>query len=130
MKKVKFSTPWNKQYRTFAPKYKPSITVPDDAMTIQEILARVSRGLTTGLDGAVGYGDEDDQDDLETGWDDPTLDPDFDKLDALEMLNGPDADKTRQEYQEAVKRTRKKKKDFEIEAEVQKRINETKSKEN
>ena len=36
--------------------FDPSITQPDEALTIQEILDRVSRGLTTGV-GAPGADD-------------------------------------------------------------------------
>ena len=128
MKKLKFFTPWNVEYKVFNPEYHPSKTVPDDAMTIQEILDRVSHGLTTGLDAAVGYGDDDDADDLETGWDDPTLEPDFDKLDALEMFAGEDAQKTRKEIKEAIDKLKKKKKDQAFEDEVERRIKERTSK--
>lgn len=109
MKKVLFMTPFNRTYKSFAPEFSPSKTVPDDAMTIQQILDRVSRGLTTGLDGAVGVGDDVEDDDLETDWDDPTLDPEFDKLDALELTHGYEAQETRRKGKELERSVRKKK---------------------
>lgn len=59
----------------------PSVTEPDQSMSISQILARVQRGLTTGLhDYTTDYDDEDNED-----YDDPTLDPDFNEMDAKQM---------------------------------------------
>ena len=80
----------------------PSCTQPDESLTIQEILVRVSQGLTTGVGASLNDADYDDEDDHD--WEDPTRQPGFDRLDALEYQNSEKAEKTRQE-------ARKRKKD-------------------
>ena len=80
----------------------PSVTQPDESLTIQQILVRVSQGLTTGVGESQRAEDYDDEGDHD--WDDPTRQPGFDRLDALEYQNSELAEKTRQE-------ARKRKKD-------------------
>lgn len=80
----------------------PSITQPDESLTIQEILLRVQRGLTTGVGPSLREEDYDSEDDHD--WEDPTRQPGFDRLDALEYQSSEKAEKTRQE-------ARKRKKD-------------------
>lgn len=101
-------------------RWKPSITQPDEALTIQQILDRVQHGLTTGIGGYPLEYDDDSDDDF----DDPTLQPGFDKLDALELANS-DLNEQAVRGKEEVKRKRAKKKhDDLIEEEVQRRMNE------
>lgn len=73
----------------------PSITQPDESLTIQEILIRVQQGLTTGVGPSLRDADYDDEDDHD--WEDPSRQPGFDKLDALEYMNSEKAEKTRNE---------------------------------
>lgn len=80
----------------------PSMTQPDESLTIQQILLRVQNGLTTGVGASLNDADYDDEDDHD--WEDPTRQPGFDRLDALEYQNSEKAEKTRQE-------ARKRKKD-------------------
>ena len=73
----------------------PSVTQPDESLTIQQILVRVSQGLTTGVGESLRDEDYDGEDDHD--WDDPTRQPGFDRLDALEYQNSEKAEKTRRE---------------------------------
>lgn len=59
----------------------PSKTIPNESYTVAEILERFSRGQ--GIDGQriIHYGDDEDFDDY-----DPTLDPDFDIVDAYTRM--------------------------------------------
>lgn len=100
--------------------WKPSVTQPDESLSIRQILARVAHGMTTGLDQFAGSGeyDEDDNEDF----DDPTLDPEFDKLDALAYATSEEADELREQEIKRKERARKKKHDDAIEAEVQRRV--------
>lgn len=99
-----------------------SITQPDEALTIQQILDRVSRGLTTGV-GAPGADDYDDENDHD--WDDPTIQPGFDKLDALEYTHSDKAHKLRKQVaqEEEEKQRSKQKKEFDdaVAAEIERR---------
>lgn len=71
----------------------PSLTEPDQSLSINQILARVAQGFTTGLkDYTVEY-DEDDNDDFE----DPTLDSDFNEMDAINLKAEIDAERKRKE---------------------------------
>lgn len=103
-----------------------SLTQPDDAMSIQEILQRVSMGLTTGLDGSVSddYDDDDDND-----FDDPTLEPGFGKLDALQYETSEESDSIRRRYKEAIDRQAKKKADEEFQRKVDEEIKKRKQEE-
>ena len=79
----------------------PSITQPDESLTIQQILLRVQQGLTTGVGASLNDADYDPEDDHD--WEDPTRQPGFDRLDALEYQNGEKAEKTRQEARQRKK---------------------------
>lgn len=71
----------------------PSLTEPDQSLSINQILARVAQGFTTGLkDYTVEY-DEDDNEDF----DDPTLDSDFNEMDAINLKAEIDAERKRKE---------------------------------
>lgn len=85
----------------------PSVTQPDETLSIREILHRVSQGMTTGLGDQPGaYDDEEDED-----FGDPTLDPEFDKLDALAISTCEEADQVRADERERQRKRRKKKED-------------------
>lgn len=98
-----------------------SITQPDESLSIREILHRVSKGLTTGL-GDTPFGEYDDENDED--FDDPTLDPEFDRLDALAHVASPEADDLREQERNERKRVRRKKEEDAFNAEVEKRIRE------
>lgn len=98
-----------------------SITQPDESLSIREILHRVSQGLTTGL-GDTPFGEYDDENDED--FDDPTLDPEFDRLDALAHVASPEADDLREQERNERKRVRRKKEEDAFNAEVEKRIRE------
>lgn len=100
--------------------WKPSLTQPDESLSIRQILARVANGYTTGLDQFAGNGEYDDEDNND--FDDPTLDPEFDKLDALAFATSEEADELREQEIKRKERARKKKHDDAIEAEVQRRL--------
>jgi len=87
--------------------WKPSVTQPDESLTIQQILYRVSQGLTTGLGGVPGEGDFDDDNDHD--WDAPDRQPDFDKLDAALYATSDAVRDAQREAQEVQERSRKKK---------------------
>lgn len=71
----------------------PSLTEPDQSLSINQILERVAQGFTTGLkDYTVDY-DEEDNDDFE----DPTLDSDFNEMDAINLKAEIDAERKRKE---------------------------------
>ena len=67
--------------------FPPSIVEPNQSLSIQEIIRNVTQtgqtGLATGL--AAEYDDEDQNDDG-GDFDDPTLNQEFDRLDALNEL--------------------------------------------
>ena len=67
--------------------FPPSIVEPNQSLSIQEIIRNVTQtgqtGLATGL--AAEY-DDDDQNNDGGDFDDPTLNLDFDRLDALNEL--------------------------------------------
>lgn len=98
-----------------------SITQPDESLSIREILHRVSQGLTTGL-GDTPFGEYDEENDED--FDDPTLDPEFDRLDALAHVASPEADDLREQERNERKRVRRKKEEDAFNAEVEKRIRE------
>lgn len=98
-----------------------SITQPDESLSIRQILARVAAGMTTGLgDLPAGEYDDEGNDD----YDDPTLDPEFDKLDALSIMNSDEAEELRETERQAKIRMRKKKEQEAFDAEVDKRVQE------
>lgn len=106
----------------------PSITQPDEALSIQQILDRVSRGLTTGLGASVSDEDYDDDDDED--FDAPHLQPGFDKLDALQMATSDESASIRERIKALKARRIKEQHDKLIDAEVQKRLKETNNKQN
>ncbi|MBQ3410776.1 MAG: hypothetical protein IJH30_03390 [Bacillus sp. (in: Bacteria)] len=67
--------------------FPPSIVEPNQSLSIQEIIRNVTQtgqtGLATGL--AAEY-DDDDQNNDDGDFDDPTLSQEFDRLDALNEL--------------------------------------------
>ena len=105
-----------------------SITQPDEALSIQEILVRVSKGLTTGVGASVSEADYDDPNDDD--FDDPTLQPGFDKLDALSISTNDKSAELREMVEDGKRKKRKKDHDDMIEAEVQKRLKEKEQQDN
>lgn len=69
------------QWTPSLPELGVSMTEPDQAMSIGSILQRVQQGFTTGLHDFTTDYDQDDNDD----YDDPTLDPDFNEMDAKQI---------------------------------------------
>lgn len=86
-----------------------SVTQPNDSLTIQQILVRVSQGLTTGVGASTSDSDYDDPNDDD--FEDPTLDPEFDKLEALSYMNSEEVEQT----VKAERKRRQKKKEKEQE---------------
>ena len=82
-KRVYFSMHQHPGVRIPKHEFGPSKTQPDEALSIEQILSRVQHGLTTGLGASVSDNDYDDPNDDD--FDDPTLQPGFDKLDALQL---------------------------------------------
>lgn len=105
-----------------------SITQPDEALTIQEILMRVSKGLTTGVGASSSDADYDDPNDED--FDDPTIQPGFDKLDALSISNNDRSAELRELVEDGKRKKKKKDHDDMIEAEVQKRLKEIEQQDN
>lgn len=99
--------------------WEPSVTQPDESMTIREILHRVSQGMTTGLvdNPNLEYDDEDVDD-----FGDPSLDPEFDKLDALSISTSDEANDLRDRVDQAKKRAKKKKDDEDFQKRVDEEI--------
>lgn len=96
-----------------------SITQPDESLSIRQILARVAAGKTTGLgDLPAGEYEDEDLDD----YDEPAMDPDFDKLDALAIINSDEAEELRETERQEKVRKRKKKEQEAFDAEVEKRV--------
>ena len=132
MKKPKFYSMYNHPgVRIPAHDFGPSKTEPDESLTIQQILVRVQKGLTTGVGASTSEDDYDDPNDDD--FDDPTLQPGFDKLDAALLANGADAQEKGekiQKYQEDRKK-KKKKKEFDqaVDAEIERRKQESKEEE-
>ena len=98
----------------------PSITQPDEALSIQEILYRVSHGQTTGIGASTNDDDYDDPDDED--FDDPTLQPGFDKLDALEYATSEQSEDLRNKVEDHKKRVKQKQQDDLFDQEVERRI--------
>ena len=125
IKKHKFFSACQIQQIDAAPVCDPgvSITEPDQAMSIQQILDRVSKGLTTGLsDLPPGSFDDDDDNDF----DDPTLQPGFDKLDMLQLSTSSQVEDDLDKIAKYKSRRQRKEREDAIEAEVQKRLKEQK----
>lgn len=99
--------------------WEPSVTQPDESMTIREILHRVSQGMTTGLadNPNLEYDEENDDD-----FGDPSLDPEFDKLDALAISTSDEANDLRDRVDQAKKRAKKKKDDEDFQKRVDEEI--------
>lgn len=85
MKKIEQSL--QAEERVKLTEFPPSIVEPNQSLSIQEIIRNVTQtgqtGLATGL--AAEY-DDDDQNNDGGDFDDPTLNPEFDRLDALNEL--------------------------------------------
>lgn len=95
----------------------PSATQPDESLTIQQILVRVSQGLTTGVGESkndIDYDSEDDHD-----WDNPTLQPGFDTLDALEYAHSDHSERIRREEKQRKEDAKKKKEKDDFDRQVQ-----------
>lgn len=123
IKKVKYFAACNIVQLNAAPNCDmgKSLTEPDQAMSIQQILDRVSKGLTTGLnDLPVGSFDDDDDNDF----DDPTLQPGFDKLDMLQLSTSSQVEDDLDKIAKYKSRKERKKREDAIEAEVQRRLQE------
>lgn len=97
--------------------YGPSVTQPDESLTIQQILVRVSQGLTTGVGESKQDFDYDEEDDHD--WDDPTLQPGFDKLDALEYAHSDHSERIRREEKKRKEDEQKKKEKESFDRQVQ-----------
>lgn len=105
----------------------PSITQPDDSMTIQQILDRVRHGLTTGLGASRSDDDYDDPNDDD--YDDPTIQPGFDKLDALSIATSDDTYDKRDRIEAAKEKKKKDKAKAEFDKAVEDEINRRKQEE-
>lgn len=77
---------YNARPRCFEPNDEPSITIPDDAISLAEIVDNIQRGLPTGLTSSLGVFDDDDDNDFDT------IDMQQDAFDALQMLSESDND--------------------------------------
>lgn len=67
--------------------YGPSMVEPNQSLSIQEIIRNVSQTGQTGLaSGIAAEYDDEDQNNDGGDFDDPTLQQDFDKLDAMNLL--------------------------------------------
>ena len=97
-----------------------SITQPDEALSIQQILDRVSHGLTTGIGASVSDDDYDDPNDDD--FDDPTLQPGFDKLDALQLSTSEETLDLEDRIDKHRKKSAKKKADEEFRKRVDEEI--------
>lgn len=129
-KKVYYSMHQHPGLRIPIHEFGPSMTQPDEALSIEQILARVSHGLTTGLGASVSDDDYDDPNDED--FDDPTLQPGFDKLDALELATSEQTRDLEDRIDKHRKKSAKNKEDEEfkkrVDEEVQKRVDEEISK--
>lgn len=105
----------------------PSVTQPDESLTIQQILARVSQGLTTGIGASVSDDDYDDPNDDD--FDDPTLQPGFDKLDALQIETSQESDDLRKKVTEEKRKKKMKQEDEEFKKKVDEEIQRRKAEE-
>lgn len=79
---IKIHTPFDFE-PVFEEITEPTQTQPDQTLTLREILYNVSEHNTTGLDYLSGPGQYDEEDDYD--FDDPTLDPDFNEMDAINV---------------------------------------------
>lgn len=100
---------------------KPGLTEPDQSLSIQQILDRVQKGLTTGLsDLPAGEYDSDDDDDF----DDPTIQPGFDKLDMAQISTSAETEDNLDRISRYKSKKQREKREQAIEAEVQRRLQE------
>lgn len=100
---------------------KPGLTEPDQTLSIQQILDRVQKGLTTGLsDLPQGEYDSDDDDDF----DDPTIQPGFDKLDMAQLSTSAETEDNLERISRYKSKKQREKREQAIEAEVQRRLQE------
>jgi len=126
-KKVYYSMHQHPGVRIPKHEFGPSKTQPDEALSIQQILDRVSRGLTTGLGASVSDADYDDPNDDD--FDDPTLQPGFDRLDALEIATSKETQDLEDRIDQHRKRSAKKKADDEFQKRVDEEIERRKQEE-
>lgn len=99
----------------------PSVTEPDQSLTIQEILRRVSEGKTTGLTDLPSecFDDDDDND-----FDDPTIQPGFDKLDMAQLSTSAETEDNLDRISRYKSKKHREQREQAIEAEVQRRLQE------
>lgn len=104
----------------------PSMTEPDQSLSIQQILKRVSEGKTTGLldQSTLEYDDPTDND-----FDDPTLQPGFDKLDMLQISTSSEVEDNIEKINVFNKRRKQKNLEKNINDEVERRVKERQKKE-
>ena len=98
-----------------------SMTEPDQSLSIQQILKRVSEGKTTGLldQSTLEYDDPDDND-----FEDPTLQPGFDKLDMLQLSTSSETEDNIEKINIFNKRRKQKNLEKNINDEVERRVKE------
>lgn len=103
-----------------------SMTEPDQSLSIQQILKRVSEGKTTGLldQSALEFDDPNDND-----FDDPTLQPGFDKLDMLQISTSSEVEDNIEKINVFNKRRQQKNLEKNINDEVERRVKERQKKE-
>lgn len=103
-----------------------SMTEPDQSLSIQQILKRVSEGKTTGLldQSQLEFDDENDND-----FDDPTLQPGFDKLDMLQLSTSSEVEDNIDKINVFNKRRKQKNLEKIINDEVERRVKERQKKE-
>lgn len=125
-KKVYYSMHQHPGVRIPKHEFGPSQTQPDEALSIEQILNRVQNGLTTGIGASSSDDDYDDPNDDD--FDDPTLQPGFDKLDALELATSEETRDLEDRIDKHRKKAAKKKVDEEfnkvVEDKVKKRVDE------
>lgn len=119
-KKVYYSMHQHPGVRIPKHEFGPSKTQPDEALSIEQILDRVQRGLTTGVGASVSDADYDDPNDDD--FDDPTLQPGFDKLDALELATSEEIRDLEDRIDKHRKKAAKKKADEEFNKRVDEEI--------
>lgn len=128
MKKRKFFAACQIDKLNVSPVVDPgvSMTEPDQSLSIQQILKRVSEGKTTGLldQSTLEYDDPNDND-----FEDPTLQPGFDKLDMLQLSTSSETEDNIDKIKVFNKRRKQKILEKNINDEVERRVKERQKKE-
>lgn len=128
MKKIKFFSAVQIDKLQVSPVCDPgvSMTEPDQSISIQQILKRVSEGKTTGLldQSQLEFDDENDND-----FDDPTIQPGFDKLDMLQISTCSEVEDNIEKIKVFNKRRKQKNLEKNINDEVERRVQERQKRE-